>query len=112
MDKNKTININIYGIKCDTPGCGYVDKEVKFEDYKKYINKPCPICGGNLLKRRDYIMCKALVFTANLINKIVIPTETENQTYVRYIDCYGKREVKTFNSLDELEKDISNEKGE
>jgi len=39
------------GIKCDV--CDYEDNSVKKEDYKLWLNKPCPKCGANLLTKKD-----------------------------------------------------------
>ena len=43
-------------IKCDNAKCDHYE-EVDFEDYPKYVNKPCPKCGDNLLTREDYNKC-------------------------------------------------------
>lgn len=42
------------GLKCDTPHCNYVDPDIPFEDYPKWIGKPCPVCGRSLLTQEDY----------------------------------------------------------
>ncbi len=66
---NKT-NIGISGIKCDRDSCGYRDDSVKFKDYKKWVNKPCPKCGMKLLTRKEFLMCKFLIMVIKLSNKI------------------------------------------
>lgn len=49
------INITkIGGIKCDNPNCNYADASVPVSNYPKWINKPCPVCGSNLLTEDDY----------------------------------------------------------
>lgn len=49
------INITkIGGIKCDNQNCNYADASVPVSDYSKWINKPCPVCGSNLLTEDDY----------------------------------------------------------
>lgn len=50
----------IHGIKCDTPGCGWKDMSVKREEYPAYVNRPCPLCAGNLLTEADYNLVLAL----------------------------------------------------
>lgn len=55
------------GIKCDNPNCNYRDDSVKPEDYPKWVNKACPICGSNLLTEADY---KAFMKTINTVNRI------------------------------------------
>jgi hypothetical protein len=62
-------SIDISGIQCDTPGCDYRDMEVLFEDYPKWVNKPCPKCGANLLTQECYDECVAMVQTVEIINE-------------------------------------------
>lgn len=45
------LRIQIRGIKCDNPNCDFSDMTVKYEDYDKWLNKPCPKCGHNLLTK-------------------------------------------------------------
>ncbi len=66
----KAANLNILGIKCDNKECDYVDKDVKAEEYDKWLNKPCPVCGENLLTQKDYDNIKFLTALTNTINKI------------------------------------------
>jgi len=51
------MELEIKGIKCDTKHCNYRDDNVKFEEYRQWINKPCPICNSNLLTINDYNSC-------------------------------------------------------
>jgi hypothetical protein len=44
----------IKGIKCDNVKCSFEDNSVKDTDYSKWLNKPCPNCGCNLLTQKDY----------------------------------------------------------
>lgn len=46
--------VEISGLQCDKPDCNYVDPTIKVEDYKDYINFPCPVCGSSLLTQFDY----------------------------------------------------------
>ena len=41
------------GIKCDAVGCGFrIDVDINnLEDWR---NKPCPVCGSNLLTDKDW----------------------------------------------------------
>lgn len=47
--------VRVAGLKCDNKECDYQDDTIRYEEYKKYINAPCPKCGHNLLTRM-YIM--------------------------------------------------------
>lgn len=58
------------GIKCDTEGCGFFDKDVPFESYSSYVNKPCPDCGGNLLTQEDFEAANQLMDLGNLMKGI------------------------------------------
>lgn len=43
----KAITTYVKGIKCDNEECGWKDPTVPYEDYPKYIDKPCPCCGAS-----------------------------------------------------------------
>lgn len=66
----KAAELKIGGIKCDNPKCDFVDKSVKFEDYKDWLNKPCPKCGSNLLTQEDYNNTKILIEVTNAVNNL------------------------------------------
>ena len=75
---NEIVKIKqIGGIKCDNPNCDYRNESVPVEDYKNWLNKPCPICGSNLLTKKDYKSVKRLLSTIKIINKIgkILPYE-------------------------------------
>jgi hypothetical protein len=56
------------GLKCDC--CDYRDDEVRFEDYEKYIDYPCPKCREPLLTKEDYQKCLRLINTVKFANEI------------------------------------------
>lgn len=60
----------IGGLKCDNPNCNYRDDSISVEDYPSYVNKPCPLCGCNLLTEADYKSFKKILKTVSLINRI------------------------------------------
>ena len=64
----KNVELHCNGIKCDH--CDYKDNSVKVEDYKDWLNKPCPKCGENLLTQEDYNNALYLIEATNLINEI------------------------------------------
>jgi predicted nucleic acid-binding Zn-ribbon protein len=47
------IEVRESGIKCDNPMCDF-RQEIPFEDRIKWIGRPCPKCGENLLTRADF----------------------------------------------------------
>lgn len=69
--KNDMVRYIGGGIKCDNPECCYADETVKVEDYKDWLNKPCPECGSNLLTQADYDNVQMLIKVAKLLNKKV-----------------------------------------
>jgi hypothetical protein len=65
-----TTAINIRGIKCDHPKCGWNDMTVPFTDYDRWLNKPCPKCGHNLLTQKDYDLAKQLMGAGEILNTL------------------------------------------
>lgn len=56
---------------CDNEKCDY---EIPYSEEEekmviKYINKPCPECGENLLTAEDYLTHEKLMNTVKWINK-------------------------------------------
>ena len=76
------LEINIGGIKCDNPNCDFMDMSVKVEDYDKWLNKPCPKCGENLLTDDDYRNIQFLLGMEELANKIY-PKIEDNESIVK-----------------------------
>jgi len=72
--KKKLIEItNEHNIVCDNPYCDYkaIHKpNVDINDYlNSYLNKPCPLCGENLLTQKDYDDSMRLLKVINWLNK-------------------------------------------
>lgn len=67
----QAIEVNIGGIKCDNPECDYADMSVKVEDYKDWLNKPCPECGHNLLTQNDYDDVQKTLKLAKFLNSFM-----------------------------------------
>jgi hypothetical protein len=63
---------------------------VQSEDYKDWVNKPCPECGENLLTAEDYKMVQLIMLSADLIN-ITHPSsgDEEKTTYSVEMDGSG-----------------------
>lgn len=69
----QALAINIKGLKCDAPGCDYIDKTIQPEQYESYLNAPCPKCGASLLTPEDLAMVKLLMASADYVNSVVGP---------------------------------------
>lgn len=98
--KNDIVSFIGGGIKCDNPECDYMDETVRVEDYKKWLNKPCPKCGSNLLTQADYDNVQMLIGLADIINEnYVVDEETQSklgdkqQTITFHMDGSGKMDV-------------------
>lgn len=73
MRKFKAIDIEIGGIKCDAPNCHYHDDSIKLENYRDWVNKPCPKCGANLLTEACNKQVLTFVKFAKIMNIILFP---------------------------------------
>lgn len=69
----KAITTHIQGIKCDNKNCDFRDMSVPYEDYAKWVNKPCPKCGANLLTAHDYKVCQTVMALSKLFGRIEVP---------------------------------------
>ena len=92
---NNAAELTIKGIKCDH--CDYRHEGyIPPEDYKKWLNKPCPKCGANLLTEKDYKITLALLAITRLIN-IFTPKRKRKGKRLKYsveMDGTGKVEFK------------------
>lgn len=68
MEENITYETS--GIQCDTEGCDYADPTVTVDDLINWIDKPCPICGANLLTQADYDNFMKLIDAVKLVNSM------------------------------------------
>lgn len=66
--ENKNIEVEESGLKCDN--CDWNDSTITFENYKEYLNKPCPKCGTNLLTEEDFKNAETLRLILNFINSL------------------------------------------
>lgn len=64
-----THGIEISGITCDNPNCTFEDTTVPYEDYDKWLLKPCELCGETLLTEEDYNLCQALYAMAEVVQQ-------------------------------------------
>lgn len=91
--------IEVEGIKCDNVSCDYEDNTVTLDQYKDYLNKPCPKCGSNLLTEQDMRAVNILVKLANnpivkLINRIGSLCGSKPKEYDVDMDGSGTYEIK------------------
>ena len=65
------VEVDVHGIKCDNPDCTFEDDHVKFEEYPSYLNKPCPLCGQNLLTQEDLDNTNIVLGVVGMLNKVL-----------------------------------------
>jgi ssDNA-binding Zn-finger/Zn-ribbon topoisomerase 1 len=98
----KVLQLYIKGIKCDNPDCNY-EEVIKYkngntneviEEYKKWINKPCPKCGQNLLTLKDYIVLKMIILCVDILNTILPEPKNDEGKEVFSLEMNGTGKVK------------------
>lgn len=92
----QAIQMEISGIKCDARGCDYRDDDAKYEEYEKWLNKPCPKCGANLLTGEDMKTCQIMMQNAAALNSLVgpLPDDMEAKLYDVLMNGSGIPEFK------------------
>lgn len=89
--RKEVLEMNIRGIKCDNISCDFKDMSVKFEDYDKWLNKPCPLCGCNLLTKKDYNKCKKIMKIVKLLNNLIkVPKDYNGEDDLTLISTFEK----------------------
>ena len=83
------LEINICGIKCDNTNCDFMNMSVKVEDYDKWLNRPCPKCGENLLTDDDYRNVQFLLAMGKIANEIYPKIEDDESIVKATIDMNG-----------------------
>lgn len=101
------LKMNVGGIKCDNKDCDFKDMEVLFRDYDKWLNKPCPKCGSNLLTRKDFNNTKLLVDLTTLLKDILPESEDGEEMFKMSanFDGTGKVVFSEIEPLGEIEKE-------
>ncbi len=61
--------LEINGIKCDNPVCNYVEEGISVDNLSKWLNRPCPCCGENLLTKVDFTAIQDLMAVVENLNK-------------------------------------------
>ncbi len=65
---NKNIDIEESGLQCDN--CDWKDASIIFDNYKEWINKPCPKCGENVLTEEDYKNSESMRKAIDIVNSL------------------------------------------
>lgn len=83
------VELSIKGIKCDNPKCDFKDDNVEFKDYAKWLNKPCPKCGKNLLTQTDYDNTKAILEIVKITNTMFPKRKDDDEIVTGKIEING-----------------------
>jgi hypothetical protein len=67
-DQEERIQLTCSGLKCDNESCDYENPTIKVEDYKEWIDKPCPKCGENLLTQEDFDNTMVVIEMTKMFN--------------------------------------------
>ncbi|MBB6622049.1 hypothetical protein H7E67_01270 [Clostridium gasigenes] len=87
------LEMNMGGIKCDNPNCDFNDMNVNAEDYKEWLNKPCPKCGENLLTEEDYRNTKFLLEMVKVANRIYPKRKDDEEIVTMSVAMNGDGEM-------------------
>jgi L-cysteine desulfidase len=68
--EQQRIEVRSGGLQCDNPTCDWTDPTIQVEDYKQWLNAPCPKCGENVLTEEDLENTLLLRSLASLVNNI------------------------------------------
>lgn len=97
------------GIQCDNPKCDFRDNTVKLDELEKWLNKPCPKCGENLLTEEDFLNGVAIRKSINFINDLTkeeLKEFSNHSTMKDLIGCMGLSETSniemSINTHDEI----------
>ena len=82
------LKYSVSGIKCDTPNCDYRDMSIQRKEYKAWVNKPCPKCGGNILTEGDYKLTVNMHRITTILNIVLMPIHI-----FRYATSHKYREL-------------------
>ena len=66
----KRIQVKNKGLKCDNESCDWTDETVTVDDYKDWLNKPCPKCGENVLTSEDYTNVMNVLAIIDVFNNL------------------------------------------
>lgn len=97
-----SLKINVGGIKCDNKACDFNDMAVPFEDYGKWLNKPCPKCGSNLLTQQDFDILKVLMDVTGIINEVMPEAKEGEELYKMSADFDGTGKV-VFSEIEPMD---------
>lgn len=98
------VRMEVSGLKCDTPNCGYRDESISRKDYESLIGTPCPKCGSSLLTQEDYDAVVAMEDLMKITNEVAGPIDPNTQQYKMNVSLNGNG-IPEFGTMKPLSKD-------
>jgi len=98
------LRMHIGGIKCDNKECDFKDMSVLFENYDKWLNKPCPKCGSNLLTEQDYDTVRIIMDIAGIINEVMPEALEDEELFKMSVEFNGTGGA-TFSEIEPIKRD-------
>ena len=83
MSEENVFDMEMSGIQCDNHECDYMEENVHQDNYKDWVDKPCPKCGENLLTQADYEAAVKMIKAMEGMNALadilgLAPSESED----------------------------------
>lgn len=91
------------GIKCDNKECDFKDMDVLFDHYDKWLNKPCPKCGSNLLTQQDFDTIKVLMDITAIVNECMPEVGEDEDLFKMSVSLNGTGKA-VFSDIEPIEK--------
>lgn len=90
------VDLNIKGLKCDNPKCGYINMDPTLDPTDpKHIGTPCPKCGESLLTQEDFDAMIQLLEAVKIINQLDLGNDSsETETEIVPIEMKGDGSIK------------------
>jgi len=96
---NTNVEYDVYGLKCDTPSCNFIDDSIQFKDYLKHVGQTrCPKCNSLLLTHEHQERIFTIMKYVKVFNRITIVLRWINPIfYWKWATCkYDKVYTKTI----------------
>lgn len=68
---DELVAVIVTHIKCDAEECDYLTEDVSNETLHEYHNKPCPLCGENLLTDKDLAAFNSHILLEKALNEML-----------------------------------------
>lgn len=98
--KEQNITVTESGLKCDNPSCDWTGPDIRFPEYREWVNKPCPKCGENVLTMDDYERAEVLRMSIDIANSM---TDEDMEAISALFSCEDAKKSDMFKDAKGLE---------